>query len=123
MILQLTIFIVAGLGIVALLFHKYFEVYSGKKTFVSNLSDYTNTHVRSGVKVVRSVNMENAAKIFGWTLAQGIFLLKKMFIYIQNRSHSKKIVDIVSGKSVEKSTQGASVFLKRIKDHDRVDLL
>lgn len=114
-------FIASGLGIVAMLAHKYFEVTTGKKTFISHASNYTNDHVRTGAKVVQSVNMQNATKVVGWVIAYSIYLLRKLFIYIQNRSYSKKIVDVVSGKDVVKNTSGASIFLKRIKDHDRVD--
>ncbi len=119
----LIIFIASGLGIVALLGHKYFELTTGKKTFISHASTYTNTHVTKGAKVVKSVNMVNITKIVGWIIAYSIYLLRKLFIYLQNKSYSKKIVDVVSGKGTEKNTSGASVFLKRIKDHDRVDSL
>lgn len=117
------IFIASGLGIVALLGHKQFEVSTGKKTFISHASNYTNEHVNKGAKAFQSVNMENGTKVIGWIIAHSIFLLRKLFIYLQNRSYSKKIVDVVSGKGVDKKTSGASVFLKRIKDHDRVDSL
>lgn len=117
------IFIVSGLGIVALIGHKHFEISTGKKTFITHASGYTNAHVNKGAKVFQSVNMDNATKIVGWIIAYSILILRKLFIYLQNRSYSKKIVDVVSGKGVEKSTSGASVFLKRIKDHDRVDSL
>ena len=38
-----------------------------------------------------------------------------------NITLTQKIADIVSGKSVQKNTDGASIFLKRIREHDRVD--
>lgn len=123
MSITLIVFLCAGLGIVALLWHKSFELATGKKTFISHVTNYTNDHVRTGATVVRQVNKDNAARIAGWLIAYAIYLLRKAFIYIQNRSYSKKIVDIVSGKDVEKNGPGASVFLKRIKDHDRVDSL
>lgn len=123
MSLTFIIFICAGLGIIAMFGHKHFELATGKKTFISHVTDYTNDHVRSGATVVRQVNKDNAARVVGWVIAYAIFLLRKASIYIQNRSYSKKIVDIVSGKHVEKNGPGASVFLKRIKDHDRVDSL
>jgi hypothetical protein len=119
--ITLIIFIASGLGIVALIGHKHFELSTGKKTFISHASGYTDAHVHKGTKVFQSVNMENAGKIAGMIIAYSIVVLKKLFIYIQNRSYSKKIVDVVSGKGVEKNTSGASIFLKRIKDHDRVD--
>lgn len=117
------IFIVSGLGIVALIGHKHFEISTGKKTFITHASGYTNVHVNKGTKAFQAVNMENATKIVGWVIAHSILILRKLFIYLQNRSYSKKIVDVVSGKGVDKNTSGASVFLKRIKDHDRVDSL
>lgn len=117
------VFVLSGLGIVALLGHKHFELATGKKTFISHAANYTNTHVESSAKVVQSVNMQNVTKVIGWVVAYSILFLRKFFIYLQNRSYSKKIVDVVSGKDAGKNTSGASVFLKRIKDRDRVDSL
>ena len=119
----LIIFIASGLGIVALLGHKHFELSTGKRTFISHATNYTNSHVTKSVKAAQAVNMENLTKLVGLVVAHSILLLKKFSIYIQNRSYSKKIVDVVSGKGAEKNTSGASIFLKRIKDHDRVDSL
>ncbi|MBP9701837.1 MAG: hypothetical protein KBD47_02550 [Candidatus Pacebacteria bacterium] len=119
----LIIFIASGLGIVALLGHKYFELTTGKKTFISQASTFADEHVTTSTKVFKMINAQNATKIVAWFIAYGILLLRKLFIYIQNRSYSKKIVDVVSGKGTDKNTSGASVFLKRIKDHDRVDSL
>ncbi len=123
MSITLIVFLCAGLGIVALIGHKHFELATGRKTFISHVTNYTNEHVRTGAGVVQKVNRDNVARVVGWLIAYAIYLLRKAFIYIQNRSYSKKIVDIVSGKHVDKNGPGASLFLKRIKDHDRVDSL
>jgi hypothetical protein len=119
-------FYVSFLGIVGMIYLKYFELKNNKKYFVSsllsrfdNLVVTTYLHVK---KFLSSLNKGNAIALIQWIAYYILSWARDTYIWLYKkaRSHppSKMVVDMVRGRGEIKRNGGISFYLRRIGQED-----
>ena len=123
------IFYIALLGIIGMILLKRSELKNGKKYFLARLGDRTDHIVHDAYARVRFVlshiNKHNAIALAQWLAFHVLSFFQKVYLRLHalahSHPHSKKVIDMVTGKGELKRTSGASFYLKQIAaEHGRL---
>lgn len=118
------IFSIALFGIVVMLVGKHSEMKRGKKYFLSRVADNTD-HIfqktYAAVKTVSShVNKKNAITLVQWIAFHILSFFRRLYLRIREAAHrhphSKKVIDMVTGKIDVNQNGGSSFYLKQITE-------
>lgn len=119
-------FYVSLIGIVGMISIKSVEINSGKKSWVSRLSDNTNHLVHDAYDRTRTfisyINRKSALALVQWIAYHILSWAREFYIWAYHKAHahapSKKVIDMVRGKGKEYKGGGASFYLKRISEEE-----
>lgn len=107
------------------------EINSGKKSWLSRLTDVTNLSMHNAYmwikKVLSYVNKHNAIALTQWIAYHILSRIRQLYIILHKKAHayphSKKVIDMVRGKGEVNKNGGASVYLKRISEDEEREIL
>ena len=116
------IFYVSLLGIVMMLMMKRAEAKGGTKSLLSRLGARTDHAVYVSyltVKfVISHINVHNGIVAVQWTAYHILSWTRAAYLRVRDLAHahphSKKVIDMVTGKGEVSAKGGASFYLKRI---------
>ncbi len=116
------IFYVSLAGIITMLLMKRAEVKSGNKSLFSRMGTSTDQAVRLSYQMVRFVishiNVHNGIVALQWIAFHILSVARATYLYLRELAHahphSKKVIDMVTGKGDINQNGGASFYLKRI---------
>jgi hypothetical protein len=117
-------FSIALLGIIAMIVSKHFEIRGGKKYFLSQLAsttDHVFQTVYAKVRFVLShINKANAIIFAQWIAFHVLSFFRNLYLRIREAAHrhphTKKVIDMVTGKIDVTQNGGASFYLKQIAE-------
>jgi hypothetical protein len=117
-------FSIALLGIIAMIVSKHFEMKGGKKYFLSRMADNTDYVFQTTYAKVRFVlshiNKRNAITLTQWIAFHVLSFFRTIYLRIREAAHrhphSKKVIDMVTGKIDINQNGGASFYLKQIAE-------
>ncbi len=120
-------FYIALLGILCMIVLKYVEIKTGKKSFVSLVGQKTDHTFQSLYHVVRHafslINKNNAIALVQWVAFHVLSFFRKIYMYAHEvahrHPHSKKVIDMVTGKGEVKPNGAASFYLKQIAEETK----
>src|SRR3989344_9353131 len=106
---------------------KAMEMHSGRKSFISKLSDNTNHIVHNAydriIKSISYINRKSAIALIEWIACHILSGARKVYIWAYNKAHahppSKRVIDMVRGKGEVNRNGGSSIFLKKISEDDK----
>lgn len=119
-------FYVSLIGIISMIGIKSRELKSGKKSFISRLSEYTNHiihdyHARV-IVFIKYINRKSALALVQWIAYHVLTWARNLYIWAYRKAHahapSKKVIDMVRGKGEIKRNTGSSFYLKSISGND-----
>jgi hypothetical protein len=118
------IFYVALAGIIGMLMMKRAEVKSGNKSILSRIGAGADHFVRVSHLtfrfVISHINVHNAIVAVQWIAYHILSAVRATYLRIRELAHahphSKKVIDMVTGKGEVSAKGGASFYLKRIGD-------
>ncbi|MEI6237924.1 MAG: hypothetical protein WCP15_00120 [bacterium] len=119
-------FIIALLGIIAMILFKVWEIKSGKATLLAHLTSKTNHIAHHGRERVFSFfRTFNRRNVFHWavTFAHGLLIAWNSAVnwvrgLLLRYSHSRRLIEAVRGRYELAQRREASPFLKKI-EHER----
>ena len=119
-------FYISILAIIGMISFKGLELRSGKKSWISRLSDNTNHIVRdyyySTRKFISYINRKSAVAFLQWIAYHILSWAREAYIWAYKKAHahgpSKKVIDMVRGKGEVNTNGGASFYLKQISEED-----
>jgi hypothetical protein len=117
-------FSIALLGIIAMIVSKHFEIKGGKKYFLSRLADTTDHVFQTAYTktrfIISHINKRNAIAYLQWIAFHILSFFRTLYIHIREAAHrhphSKKVIDMVTGKIDVNQNGGASFYLKQIAE-------
>jgi hypothetical protein len=106
---------------------KRVEIKSGKKSLISRLgagSDHVVQRTYGKVSYVFShLNKDTSVKFLQWIAFHALSFVRNIYIKIKDKAHrhphSKKVIDMVTGKGEVINASGASFFLKKIAEETK----
>ncbi len=114
---------------------KYYELKSGKQSFITKISSKTN-HISHNIfvntkKFISYFNRKTALALIQWIAYHILSWVREMYIKLRRLAHmhppSKKVLDMVRGKGEIDKNKGSSIYLKmissdesKIKDQEEV---
>jgi hypothetical protein len=115
-------FYIAMITIIGMISFKSAELKSGKKSWVSRLSDKTNHRVYyyyGSIKLFISyINRKSALALVQWIAYHILTWARNAYIWAYHKAHahapSKKVIDMVRGKVEVNRNGGSSFYLKSI---------
>ena len=118
------IFSIAFVAIIVMIVSKHFEMKAGRKYFLSRMADNTDyvfqttyTRVRF---VISHINKRNAIAFVQWIAFHILSFFRSLYLHIREAAHrhphSKKVIDMVTGKIDVNQNGGASFYLKQIAE-------
>lgn len=125
------LFILSLLGIILMIYLKFFELRTGKELLISKISSNTNHIVHDYfVKVKKFIsyfNRKTALALIQWIAYHILSWVREMYIKLRKLAHmhppSKKVLDMVRGKGEVNMNKGSSIYLKMISSEgDKKDL-
>jgi hypothetical protein len=124
MYFTIIIFSVALLGIIVMIVSKHFEIKGSKKYVLSRLADRTDYVFQTVYAKVRfiisHINRHNAIAYLQWIAFHILSFFRTLYIHIREAAHrhphSKKVIDMVTGKIDVNQNGGASFYLKQIAE-------
>jgi hypothetical protein len=116
------IFYVALTGIVLMLVMKRAEAKGGNKSLLSRIGASADHAIRAsgdGVRfVISHINVHNGIVAVQWVAFHVLSFVRSIYVNIRELAHahphSKKVIDMVTGKVELSAKGGASFYLKRI---------
>lgn len=119
-------FSISFLAIIGMIGFKSAELRSGKKSWISRLSDRTNHIVHDYYarfrKFISYINRRSALALIQWIAYHILSWARNAYIwaYRKARSHapSKKVIDMVKGQVEVDRNSGSSFYLKSISEKD-----
>ncbi len=120
-------FYVSLIAIILMIVSKHIEIKSGNKSVLSRLgagADHAVQGVYSKVAFVFShLNKNTFVHVLQWIAFHALSVLRSVYIDIREKAHrhphSKKVIEMVTGKGEVKHTGGASFFLKKIAEETK----
>ncbi len=120
-------FYIAFVGILGMLTLKYVEIKRNRKSFLSRLADRTDyifQAVYSKVRFVAShINKHNAIAVVQWVAFHVLSFFRAIYLYVRELAHrhphSKKVIDMVTGKGEIRPNGAASFYLKQIAEETK----
>ena len=117
-------FLISILCIVGMIYLKFYEIKTNKKSLLSLLAENTDHIFERIVKdikfVILHVNKHNAIALVQWIAYHILSWIRGLYIKIKNRAHahphSKKVIDMLSGKCKIERNGGVSFYLKKISE-------
>jgi hypothetical protein len=126
-------FYISFLGILGMIGVKMAEIRSGKKSWVSRMSDKTNHKVReyyyNTKKFISYINRKSALALVQWIAYHILTWARNAYIWAYKKAHahapSKKVIDMVRGRGEINRNGGSSFYLKSISKGslEEVDLI
>jgi hypothetical protein len=115
-------FYISLLGIMGMITFKARELKSGKRSFISKLSDRTNHIVHDYydkvVTLIKFINRRSALAFVQWIAYHVLTWARNLYIWAYKKAHahapSKKVIDMVRGKGEVNRNSGSSFYLKSI---------
>lgn len=115
-------FYVSFLGIISMVGFKAIELRSGKKSWISKLSDKTNHKVHeyydNFTNTLRYVNRHSALALVQWIAYHILSWARNVYIWAYKKAHShapsKKVIDMVRGRGEINRNSGSSFYFKSI---------
>lgn len=115
-------FYISLLGIIGMISFKLAEIRSGRKSFISRLSDKTNHKVHEFMNRVRTlisyINRRSALALVQWIAYHILTWARNAYIWAYRKAHahapSKKVIDMVRGRGEVNRNGGSSFYLKSI---------
>ena len=115
------------IAIIFMIVAKHIEIKSGKKSILSRLGMGTDHIVQNAYNkvtfVFSHVNKNTSVHILQWIAFHTLSVLRNVYIDLREKAHrhphSKKVIDMVTGKGEVKHTGGASFFLKKIAEETK----
>lgn len=106
---------------------KYVEIKRNRKSFLSRLADRTDyifQAVYSKVRFVAShINKHNAIAVVQWVAFHVLSFFRAIYLYVRELAHrhphSKKVIDMVTGKGEIRPNGAASFYLKQIAEETK----
>ena len=125
------IFYVSLAGIVGMLFMKHAEIKGGKPSLLSRTGAGADHAVRAGYQTVRFVishiNVHNGIVAVQWVAYHILSMARATYLYVRelahSHPHSKKVIDMVTGKGEVSAKGGASFYLKRIGEAGKPEVI
>ena len=119
-------FYISFVGIIGMLGLKSLEIKSGRKSWISKLSENTNHIVYAGYDSVKRVlshlNRKSAIALIQWIAYHILSWARELYIWARKKAHahppSKKVIDMVRGKGEVKKNGGTSFYLRSISEED-----
>jgi phosphoglycerate dehydrogenase-like enzyme len=120
-------FYVALITIILMIVAKHIEIKSGKKSIISRLGVGTDHIVQNAYNKVTFVfshmNKNTSVNVLQWAAFHVLSFMRGIYISLREKAHrhphSKKVIDMVTGKGEVKHTGGASFFLKKIAEETK----
>lgn len=117
-------FSIALLGIVAMLVGKHFEMKRSKKYFLSRVADTSDRIFQTAYAKIRfvlsHVNKRNAISLVQWVAFHVLSFFRTWYLRIREAAHrhphSKKVIDMVTGKVDINQNGGSSFYIKQIME-------
>jgi hypothetical protein len=121
------IFFIALIGIVGMIFLKSLEMKSGKKSLLSRMGGTTDHFVYAAYEKTRfllsQINRSNGVKFLQWVAYHVLSVGHRIFVAVREKAHhhphSKKVIDMVTGKVEVTRNGGSSFFLKKIAEETK----
>ncbi len=121
-------FYISLFAIIGMISFKRLELISGKKSWISRLSDKTNHKVRYYYKNLRLfisyINRKSALALVQWIAYHILTWARNAYIWVYHKAHahapSKKVIDMVRGRGEVNRNGGSSFYLKSISK-DRIE--
>ncbi len=115
-------FYISFIGIIGMISFKARELKTGKKSFISRLSGYTNHIIHDYyarlVGVLKYINRRSALAFVQWIAYHVLTWARNLYIWAYKKAHahapSKKVIDMVRGKGEINRNAGSSFYLKSI---------
>lgn len=119
-------FYISFIGIIGMIGIKSRELKSGRKSFISRLSDHTNHIVHDYyariVVFIKYINRRSALALIQWIAYHVLTWARNLYIWAYRKAHahapSKKVIDMVRGKGEIKRNTGSSFYLKSISGNE-----
>ncbi len=116
------LFILSLLGIILMIYLKFFELKTGKESLVSKISSNTNHIVHDyfikAKTFISYFNRKTALALIQWIAYHILSWVRGMYIRLRKMAHmhppSKKVLDMVRGKGEVDMNKGSSIYLKMI---------
>jgi hypothetical protein len=120
-------FSIALLGIIVMIVSKHFEIKGGKKYVLSRLADRTDHVFQTAYTrtrfVISHINKGNAIASIQWLAFHILSFFRTLYLHIREAAHrhphSKKVIDMVTGKIDVNQNGGASFYLKQIAEETK----
>ncbi len=101
---------------------KTVEIRSGKKSWISRLSEKTNNSVHPHLTTLKGLlkymNRKSALALVQWIAYHVLTWARNAYIWAYRKAHahapSKKVIDMVRGRGDANRNGGSSFYLKRI---------
>jgi queuine/archaeosine tRNA-ribosyltransferase len=121
------IFFISLVAIIGMIFLKSAEMKSGKKSLLSRAGGTTDHFFHAAYAKVRftlsHLNKNNGVNFLQWIAYHILSVFHKLFVYIREKAHrhphSKKVIDMVTGKGEVNQHGGSSFYLKKIAEETK----
>ncbi|MEI6057383.1 MAG: hypothetical protein WCQ60_00230 [bacterium] len=121
------IFYIALAGIILMLVLKRAEVKSGNTSILARLGAGADTFVRvtydTGRFVISHINVHNGIVAVQWFAYHALSALRTIYLraseLAHSHPHSRKVIDMVTGRGELTGKGGASFYLKRIGETEK----
>jgi hypothetical protein len=115
-------FYISFFGIVGMIAFKLSEIKTGKRSFISRISDKNNHKVREYYRTFRRyvsyINRRSALALIQWIAYHILTWARNAYIWAYKKAHahapSKRVIDMVRGRGEVNRNGGSSFYLKSI---------
>lgn len=119
-------FYISFAGILGMIGFKLLEIRSGKRSWISKITDSTNHIVHDSYDRIREIlsyiNKKSAVALIQWIAYHILSWARNIYLWIREKAHahppSKKVIDMVRGKGEIKKNGGSSFYLKQISEKE-----
>ncbi|MDB5259566.1 MAG: hypothetical protein JWO73_774 [Candidatus Taylorbacteria bacterium] len=116
------IFIIALLGIVGMIFLKMQQLKTGQKSVLSKLGEGGDHHVHAAYDKVKfflsHINKRTGIALMQWIAFHILSWVRNLYLRIREKAHrhphSKKVIDMVTGRGEVSKNKGSSFYIKHI---------